>query len=134
MNRKIALKWARALESGLYKQTEGTLRNPEGFCCLGVLCNLHAQAHPKIARREMDVDTYLGADTNLPQEVMEWAGIDGDGGDFTNENGFIKVNITKDEYSGEENYDTARNLIELNDELGFNFAEIASVIRKHSKH
>ena len=39
-------KWLAALESGKYKQTKGTLRQPKGdgksygYCCLGVLCNL----------------------------------------------------------------------------------------------
>ena len=32
--------WVAALRSGDYTQTEGSLNDGEGFCCLGVLCNL----------------------------------------------------------------------------------------------
>ncbi len=39
--------WTKALRSGAYTQTSGTLRDGEGFCCLGVLCDLY--------RREMSM-------------------------------------------------------------------------------
>ena len=32
--------WAKALRSGKYKQTKSRLKTDEGFCCLGVLCDL----------------------------------------------------------------------------------------------
>ena len=32
--------WCQALESGLWKQTAGTLRDVNRFCCLGVACDL----------------------------------------------------------------------------------------------
>ena len=32
--------WLTALRSGDYKQTRGTLKSGEGYCCLGVLVNL----------------------------------------------------------------------------------------------
>lgn len=32
--------WIAALRSGKYKQTRKVLRDNEGFCCLGVLCDL----------------------------------------------------------------------------------------------
>lgn len=32
--------WVDALRSGKYRQTEGTLRDEKGYCCLGVLCDL----------------------------------------------------------------------------------------------
>ena len=40
--RKFAEKWLAALRSGKYKQTDGTLYNPEddGYCCLGVACRV----------------------------------------------------------------------------------------------
>lgn len=39
MPAKLLKKWLKALRSGEYKQTTGTLYNPKtcGFCCLGVL-------------------------------------------------------------------------------------------------
>lgn len=41
MKKSVAMKWAKALESGKYKQADGYLRTPAGdYCCLGVLCDL----------------------------------------------------------------------------------------------
>jgi hypothetical protein len=34
-------KWITALRSGKYKQTKGCLRDGEGFCCLGVGCEIY---------------------------------------------------------------------------------------------
>jgi len=39
--------WIKALESGRYKQTTGQLRNIDGYCCLGVLCNIHKDKEHK---------------------------------------------------------------------------------------
>lgn len=33
-------KWLTALRSGEYSQTTGTLRDENGMCCLGVLCDI----------------------------------------------------------------------------------------------
>ena len=35
-----ARKWAKALRSGKYKQTTGTMQNADGYCPLGVACDL----------------------------------------------------------------------------------------------
>lgn len=32
--------WVKALRSGKFKQTEGVLKDKNGYCCLGVLCEL----------------------------------------------------------------------------------------------
>ncbi len=37
---KKAAKWIDALESGEYKQCRNELTNGEGFCCLGVACEI----------------------------------------------------------------------------------------------
>lgn len=47
-----------------------------GFCCLGVLCNLHAQAHPEIAETQTDPREYLGETQFLPKAVLKWSGVD----------------------------------------------------------
>jgi hypothetical protein len=36
----IKKRWVEALRSGNYKQTTGALRKDDGFCCLGVLCDI----------------------------------------------------------------------------------------------
>jgi hypothetical protein len=75
---KTAVKklWVEALRSGEYKQGKKCLRTQDNkFCCLGVLCNLHAQAHPKAAASQTNPLSYLG-DWQWPAwDVCEWAGL-----------------------------------------------------------
>lgn len=40
MDKELKAKWVAALRSGEYKQTTETLRDGDGFCCLGVLLDL----------------------------------------------------------------------------------------------
>jgi hypothetical protein len=40
MDAQLKAKWVEALRSGEYKQTKGTLRDGDSFCCLGVLCDI----------------------------------------------------------------------------------------------
>lgn len=40
---EVIKRWVKALRSGEYKQTQDTLRDSTGFCCLGVLCDLAAK-------------------------------------------------------------------------------------------
>ncbi len=75
MNPKIKAKWVKALRSGDYKQGRLRLRKKDKFCCLGVLCNLHAQAHPAIAAKEKSPETYLGNIAVLPGLVEKWSGV-----------------------------------------------------------
>ena len=85
MHPEIKAKWVAALRSGEYKQATGQLRrNTRGktsFCCLGVLCNLHAQAHPEIAAQQTDPESYMCGTKCLPTAVMEWADLPSPRGD-----------------------------------------------------
>lgn len=119
MKRSIARKWAAALESGDYKQIDGSLRIGNSFCCLGVLCNIHAQKHPEIASLELDKHAYLDAEVDLPNEVADWSGMH-------SHQGKIQSGV---HYKGQK-YNC---LIELNDIADMTFPEIAKVIRKHWK-
>lgn len=38
---EIKQKWIKALRSGEYQQTKGRLKRDDGFCCLGVLCDVY---------------------------------------------------------------------------------------------
>jgi hypothetical protein len=110
MRPSIKAKWVAALRSGEYNQTEGSLRDDNGFCCLGVLCNLHAQAHPRIAAKQDLPHEYMGLSDLLPEEVIKWAGLfDDTGADFV---------MYKDQQ---------KTLPELNDE-GVSFDIIADLI------
>lgn len=76
MNPEIKKLWIEALESGDYKHGTGSLRNDANeFCCLGVLCNLHAQAHPEFAVTQTANTVYLEQSYYLPKEVRQWAGL-----------------------------------------------------------
>ena len=40
MNEVLRDKWVAALRSGKYEQSRGRLRTQNGYCCLGVLCDV----------------------------------------------------------------------------------------------
>lgn len=40
MDKELKDKWIAALRSGEYKQIQRRLKSSEGFCCLGVLCEI----------------------------------------------------------------------------------------------
>lgn len=44
MNQEIKQQWTQALRSGTYQQVRGNMRIHDGYCVLGVLCDLHSQA------------------------------------------------------------------------------------------
>lgn len=120
MKRSIARKWAQALESGEYKQATGQLRKADGaMCCLGVLCNLHAQEHPEIAAQQKKKTVYCGEAEVAPKEVLKWSGLQSD------------VGILPEEHV--INGRSHTELTELNDNAKLTFPEIAKVIRKHWK-
>ncbi len=79
MKPAIAKKWIEALRSGKYKQTKGTLKDETGFCCLGVLCDLHV----KNEWGGLFEDRSFGRSTSLPPEIIEWAGMRTPIGDFS---------------------------------------------------
>lgn len=106
MKPEIKAKWLEALRGGEYRQAKGALRKANRFCCLGVLCNLHALAHPKIAARECSPTQYMGETGFLPTAVQKWADI--------GHRGFLPDGLS---------------LTTLNDN-GETFKEIADVIEK----
>lgn len=114
MDAKIKKLWTTALRSGEIQQGRGKLRDKYNkMCCLGVLCNLHAQAHPEIAAREIRPTWYMGQDGYPPPEVMKWAGFAHSTVDPTVRRGSEKV-----------------TLVSLNDDFELNFHQIADIIEK----
>ena len=120
--------WIAALRSDDYKQTTGSLRRGNHFCCLGVLCDLYKREHdgarwefygeaPESAIPFRCTDNYLEGNTigTLPPEVIAWAG--------TN-----RANPTVG--SVEDHSDASNTLTWINDS-GMNFSEIASLIEEH---
>lgn len=76
MKAEIAEKWINALESGEYKQTKGKLQDQNGYCCLGVLCDLAIQ-EGVIPSPISEQDFYAYGENKsihyLPLEVKKWA-------------------------------------------------------------
>jgi len=133
----VKKKWLEALRSGEYKQTQGELRSedkPNSFCCLGVLCNIHAQEHPTFAKLQKKVDVYDGQ-TGVPSKrVLKWAF--GSTYRDTLENDIEVLHPTEktDEWDSDnqayKKVPEPTTLVELNDTYELTFKQIAKVIEK----
>jgi hypothetical protein len=112
--------WADALESGKYKQGHERLRDGDKFCCLGVLCDLAAQAGVGVWEEEgyfnASESRFGRSNVALPDPVVEWAGL-------TTFNGQLK----RPEWRGSVFCD---GLAGANDHLEYNFGQIAALIRE----
>lgn len=112
MKKEIADMWVAELLSGDYIQGTGQLRsNDDKFCCLGVLCNLHAKMHPELAEFQNIKNMYFSAYGLLPEKVLYWADMKHTDGGYT------------------LNYETY-SLSVANDN-GATFQEIAQIIREN---
>lgn len=117
MKKKIADKWVAALRSGQYQQARGLLRDDDGYCCLGVLCDISEKGEWR-NRRHDDISWDFISDgiqvenSVLPYDVQLWAGIQQREGRFTGPN--------------DQNWCLAA----MNDE-GRSFEEIATIIEKY---
>ena len=92
MNPKIKLRWLNALRSGEYQQGRYALlrdvNGKEEFCCLGVLCDLHARATGRYWTERLD-SAVLSFDghADLPSRATErWAGVSGASSPLANMN------------------------------------------------
>lgn len=116
-------KWVAALRSDEYQQTTGRLRDENGYCCLGVACD--------VARSEglgdwdgNHFDTQCGQeDQVLTRDVADWLGL-------ANSNGGLTT-AGADAFRGVEPEDfLTSNLAKLNDDDGLTFDAIADVIEQ----
>lgn len=122
MKPEIKKRWVEALRSGEYQQAKDYLVSLEGYCCLGVLCEIAVQ--DGVVYREGDeyISTSEGFDVNnvdLPVAVQRWAGVEDayDGG-FTS----LRSNVPY------KNTDRNADFTELNDEMDYTFKMIADAI------
>jgi len=102
-----------ALRSGEYDQTKGALRNSNGFCCLGVACDLFDKSLWVFDHTDkVDLFRFLTNATFLPIDVQEYFGL----------------NLTGELVSPVEFKDCEiYSLLNLNDD-GMVFTEIADII------
>lgn len=80
MKPEILNKWVKALRSGKYEQGQNRLKTLNGqpkYCCLAVLCDLHAQENGTgwVDYKASKAGHYLGERHFLPEPVKEWAGL-----------------------------------------------------------
>jgi hypothetical protein len=76
MNPEAKRLWLRDLRSGEIKQAHGVLRETDNsMCCLGVLCNVHAQLNPEFAATQLDPLIYDKCHGDLPDSVSRWSGL-----------------------------------------------------------
>lgn len=62
------LKWTKALRSGKYKQGKRQLQSENGFCCLGVACDIFIKEKVKIK----DADGLLSGTYPVNQRAPKW--------------------------------------------------------------
>jgi hypothetical protein len=130
MNPEVKAQWLQALRSGEYAQTDGCLHNRYGFCCLGVLCDLHAKEADTTWQEMEDLYPlrYCKCETLLPEVVCKWAGLPVDPGDRYGE--YDVTLKTPARLRSDPNYVETATLSELNDDHCLSFAEIADVIEE----
>jgi hypothetical protein len=123
MKKAIKAKWLKALRSGKYTKGRGCLRRhrsgkKDTFCCLGVLCDLHAKETGKAWLIEPGSCAYGDARAYLPSNVQRWAGMKNDSGvlpeDFVTRNA-VALHGT-------------HSLAMFNDKRGVTFKDVAKII------
>jgi hypothetical protein len=125
MNSKIKEVWVNALRSGEYNQGGEKLRGANGYCCLGVLCDIYVKEHNKewefVSVDEysdennpypMDYWYFDGESEFLPESVREWA-------ELNLRNPILRVEDEEDEFVDE--------VANINDS-GYSFSTIADLI------
>jgi hypothetical protein len=113
MKQEIKVKWLEALRSGEYAQARHKLRTKDGYCCLGVLCDVYRKETGLLEWVE-DTTCFKIKDrfstTCLNDDVIEWGNLK-----VSNPGVIIDNELT--------------TLAQLNDN-GYSFNDIADVIEK----
>jgi hypothetical protein len=102
-NMKMVLK---ALRSGEYKQAKETLQDKDGYCCLGVMCDVYEKETGVTLKRRCIDGLLYGGDLSDQEGVQKWVGL---------------RNCIGESHS-------TFTLAELNDEEDFTFSQIADFI------
>lgn len=133
MNPKVRDKWAAALESGEYHQTTNVLQDSDGYCCLGVLCDLAIkdgldglrwdEADGMTLYVRVDYEEDERSDDVIDENGAHWQ--EWDNGDVPEVvRRWARVSETDPVLT--EGGNTA---IHLNDSEGYNFEQIAALVR-----
>ena len=128
MNPEVKQKWIDALRSGKYEQGSEKLRSVEGYCCLGVLCDLYAKekenqwefcGNEETNLQRHDYWYFDGESEFLPFIVSDWAGLNIN-------NPKIGI-VVEDDFFGE--YFDTDAIANLNDS-GYTFSYLANLIEE----
>ena len=127
MNTEVKQKWIDALRSGKYEQGSEKLRGANGYCCLGVLCDIYAQEHntqwefrgdEEINPQSQDYWYFDEHSEFLPESVMNWA-------ELKTHNPTVRVDV--EDNDDEDNWYYKDELSDINDS-GYDFSQIANLI------
>jgi len=69
-DRALVIEWVQSLESGKYRQTTTYLRTSNGYCCLGVVCNIIDPNGWQTPEHHTDTDDY--GDVIGEFDVIPW--------------------------------------------------------------
>jgi hypothetical protein len=115
-----------ALRSGKYQQIHGSLRSNEGFCCLGVACDIYTKIHPDEFQWYYDglywslldyYDKSMSYTAHLPQKIAKYFGLNNKYGKFNPPPEFADIPTGQ------------CNLMYLNDTLKWSFKTLASFLK-----
>lgn len=111
--------WVAALRSGKYVQASGSLRKDDGYCCLGVACDLSGQGEwqkePWSSGSTYKAWHFDHESTMLPDAVMDWLGMRDERGSYTK--------------NGET---VAHSSLSMANDTGYTFEQIADLIEAHA--
>lgn len=103
--------WVEALRSGKYRQTDAALRRGDGFCCLGVACDISGLGEWSDTDVDGKVIYRVGeepAPNYLPKAVVSWLGVAG--------------------YNPRVKVDGGTEVLAMMNDNGSSFTEIADII------
>jgi hypothetical protein len=104
-----------ALRSGEYKQGKFTLQSCDGYCCLGVMCDVYEKETGDKLERDLN-DYIIGTDLDKLPKVQRWVGLKNYQGDHL---------VSR--YVGDKN-PIVKDLTGMNDIGHYNFSQIADHI------
>ena len=90
--------WIAALRGGEYAQGAGYLRRPEGFCCLGVACDLFDDSLWRQSEQGAGW-VYLDVVLDLPKQVRDAYRVRRPDGQYTKDDGY-SASLAGDNDSG----------------------------------
>ena|SRR3990167_5094602 len=119
--------WLRALRSGNFEQTEGKLFDGEGYCCLGVACVVAGRTFRK---DKLTGDYGIRKNENVYSDDLEEVLLPED----------IRRKLKMRTSEGEPNKTYLENdvelysAVEMNDNEGYDFDQIADAMAKNRQH